>query len=449
MNFYLFITLLFALQGLYWFVGRRSSKTMEGQNDYFLAGKKVGFFPLMMTFLATQVGGGVALGSADEAYRFGWPIFLYPAGVALGLIVLGSGIGRRLASFQVSTVAEILEVTYRSSKLKKIASGLSIISLFMILAAQIIASHKFLTSLGLTNDLLFIAFWSVVILYTVQGGLRAVISTDMMQAGVFSIIFVLCFAVAASSGASNIMQWPEVQSFAAVSSQMSGWLLMPLLFMVIEQDMGQRCFAGNSPRTVSLAALWAGIIAMGIGLVPIFFGVLAKSLGLVIPEKSSVLMFTIEKTLNPWIAACAGCAILAAIISTATSLINAISCNVSNDFKRKTSSIRSVRMITAAISIAGIAFAFYFNDIVGLLIQSYELSVSCLAVPILAALFKKRGNPLSAYLAIALGAGGFCLFRIWSLELPREIASIVLSLAGYGSGEAIAYLQSRELKGSA
>src|ERR1700722_17712789 len=107
MNIYLFVILLFCLQFFYWMLGKRASKGVMDQEEYFLAGKSVSFFPLMMTFLATQVGGGVILGAAEEAYRYGWSVLLYPLGAALGLIVLGIGAGRKLAGLGVNTIAEI------------------------------------------------------------------------------------------------------------------------------------------------------------------------------------------------------------------------------------------------------------------------------------------------------------------------------------------------------
>lgn len=444
MNIPVFISLLFGLQAIYWYIGRRASKNVKDRNDYFLAGKSVRFFPLMMTFLATQVGGGVVLGSADEAYQYGWPVIFYPLGAALGLILLGSGIGRRLAKFPVSTVAQIFEVAYRSPRLKKIASLLSIISLFMVLVAQVIASSKFLMSVGFNSMPLFIAFWSIVIVYTVQGGLKAVISTDIAQATVFSIVFLLCFGLVALADPASSFHLPQVEQFASVTSKLSGWLLMPLLFMAIEQDMAQRCFAGSSPRTISKATIWAGIGTLIIGVVPIYFGVLAKTMGLEVAKGSSVLMTAIEATTHPWVCALVGCAILAAIISTATSLINAISSNLSCDFIKDTGNIRGVRIITAGISIAAIFFAMFFDNVVDMLIQSYDLSVSCLFVPIIFALFKKQGNTLSALLSILLGAAGFCLFRMIEAPIPRELASIVLSLAGYGVGELVAKYRKQE-----
>lgn len=441
MSLTIFISMLLCLQCVYWVVGRRSARRVRGKEDYFLAGKGVRFFPLMMTFLATQVGGGGILGSAEEAYLFGWPVLLYPLGMALGLILLGCGVGRKLAKFRVSTVAQIFEVAYGSPWLKRAASILSMVSLFMVLVAQIIASHKFLVSLGLSHTGLFIAIWAVVMLYTVQGGLRAVISTDIVQAGFFSLVFLLCFGVVlAIEPSTALMQMPQVASFTKVSSKLCGWLLMPLLFMLIEQDMAQRCFAGASARTVSRASFWAGVCTMVICTVPVFLGSLASVAGVEVAQGGSVLMAVVAKTTNPWISALVGCTVLAAILSTATSLINAISSNLSNDFTlsifRKVDPLRLARGITAIISMGAIFVAFCFNSIVDLLIQSYELSVSCLFVPIVMALFNwEGGRARSALLAMVCGGLGFFLFRIYPIPFPKELASIALSWIGYAIGE--------------
>jgi len=447
MDFKIFICMLFLLQLIYFVVGRYSSKGITDQKDYFLAGKNVQFFPLMMTFIGVVIGGGMVLGSAEEAYLYGWSIFLYPLGGALGLIVLGAGIGKRLAEFPVSTVAQICEVAYKSSMLKKAASLFSICSLFMILVGQIIGSSKFLVSLGLNNTPLFVFFWAIVIIYTVQGGLKAVISTDLVQALFFMGVFLLCFGyVIYYEPLVSEIPMPNVENLGLVSSKLTGWLLMPLLFMVIEQSIGQRCFAAASPKIVSQATMAAGFCTIIISIVPLFFGILAKTMQLQVPTGGSVLMSAIIETTNPILSAMVGCAVLAAIISTATALINAISSNISSDFNLsgfKCCSMRLVRGITCSISIAAIIFAFFLDNILDILMQSYELSVSCLFIPIFIALFKKQGNFISACLAMIFGAIGFMLFRIYPIQFPKELASILLSLFGFIVGEVIVYYRQK------
>lgn len=449
MNLVVFISMLCALQLIYWGIARRASKEIQNGADYFLAGKNVQFFPLMMTFVGVIVGGGVVLGAAEEAYLYGWPVFLYPLGSALGLIVLGLGIGRRLAQFQVTTVAQIFEVVYNSSGLKMAASCLSVVSLFMILVGQIIASSKFLVSLGLDSPLLFVTFWVIIVIYTSQGGLKAVISTDLAQASLFTLVFlgsfvyVNLFSPIQTTG--PVLQW---EAFEPVSSKLAGWLLMPLLFMVIEQDIGQRCFAGSSPKVVSRAAFAAGICVLIVCIIPIFFGVLTQSMNLTVPAGGSVLMTAVSASLPETLAALVGCAILAAIISTATALMNAISSNISSDFEiqqfKTANGVRLMQLLTAVISLFALAAASFFDNIVDMLIQSYELSVCCMFVPIFAALFKRKGNFFSALLAFCAGAFGFILFRLYPIEFPREIASLGFSLIGFISGEIVAALVRRE-----
>jgi len=442
MDFTAFILILLGLQLICLFVGSQSAKQSETQEDYFLAGKKIRFFPLMMTFLATQVGGGLILGAAEEAYKFGWIVLLFPLGSCLGLTALGLGIGKRLSQFQVTTVAQIFEVNYGSPALRKMASTLSIVSLFAIFIAQIIASNKFMISLGVENPLWFFLFWGIVIAYTCLGGLKAVVATDMIQAGFFAAIFFFSIGYALyalKAPAAEVLIGSDFQEqFAFGSSRLTGWLLMPFLFMMIEQDMGQRCFAAESPKTVSRATLWAALATFLVSLVPIAFGILAKSQGLEIPAGGSVLMVAIQQLTSPLVTSFVSCAVLVAIISTADSLINAISSNLSQDFgsvNPKIHSIRFSQLISAFIAILGIFCSFYFNNIVDLLVLSYELSVSCLFVPLVFALFKKQGNKLSAALAILGGVAGFVIVRTIPFETGGEIFSLILSLSGYGVGE--------------
>lgn len=447
MNFTVFISVLFGLQLVCLFIGSKIAKAVSSQEDYYLAGKGLGFFPLFMTFLATQIGGGMILGATDEAYKYGWYVLLYPLGGCLGFLMLAAGLGKKMYQYKVSTVAQIFEVVYKSAALKKVASLLSIVSLFMILVGQIIASKKFMIGIGFDHDGLFVACWAIVIVYTVIGGLQAVVATDIIQALFFLAVFFGCFAFALFM---SPMSFSEVidsgikgEAFTFNSDKFCGWLLMPLLFMIIEQDMGQRCFAAKSGRVVSWAAGCAAICIISVCIIPIYFGVLGKSMGVDVAEGSSVLMTMSMISTSPVLSALMGCAVLAAIISTADSLINAISSNLTQDFQLPFGkrSVKASRWITAGISFAGIFVSFYFNNVVDLLILSYELSISCLFVSVFAAMFKRDGNWLAAVLSIALGAAGFVIFRTIPIWIPKEIASLGLSALGYALGEAIVRLK--------
>lgn len=440
MNTTIFLGVLALLQLICLWVGKRASNNLRDQQDYFLAGKEVHFFPLLMTFVATQIGGGLVLGAAEEAYQFGWTVLLYPLGACLGFVVLAVGIGKKLARFSVSTVAELLEVVYGSSLLKKMGSFLSIISLFMILMAQVIASRKFMMSLGIDNTLLFLAFWGIVIIYTVMGGLKAVVSIDIIQALFFITVFTFGLGYILYTGSFSLPAvieggWKS-EAFDFNTAKLSGWLLMPLLFMVIEQDMAQRCFAASSPRVVTRAAGYAAVCTLLVCIIPVFVGILGKQAGIVVPAGSSVFMDVVQALTHPYLAAFIGCAVLMAVLSTAISLLNAVSSNLSQDFDfglKGTQSVQLSRKMTAGIGLLAVGGSFYVGEIVDLLIQSYELSVYCLFIPVCVALFKSKGNSTSAWMAFIFGAVGFCLTRFVSFEIiPKEVICLVLSAMGCG-----------------
>ncbi|MFI0434363.1 MAG: sodium:solute symporter [Parachlamydiaceae bacterium] len=440
MSISLFVCLLILLQFICLWASKKSSSGMEDQQDYFLASKDVRFFPLLMTFIATQIGGGLVLGAAEEAYQFGWLVLLYPLGACLGFVVLALGIGKRLARFPVSTVAELLEVVYGSTLLKKAASLLSIISLFMILIAQVIASRKFMGSLGVDNSFFFLAFWAIVIAYTVMGGLKAVVSIDIIQAVFFIVVFALGLGYILYTGSFHFIEIVEAgwrgDAFDFNSNKLSGWLLMPLLFMVIEQDMAQRCFAASSPRIVTKAAAYAALSTFLVSIIPVFIGILGKQTGVVVPLGSSVFMDVAQAFTNPYIAAIIACAVLMAVLSTAISLLNAVSSNLSQDFnfivKKGERALQFSKRMTAGIGLLAVGGSFFAGEIVALLIQSYELSVYCLFIPVCVALFRPKGEALSAWMALIFGAAGFCMTRMIVFDLvPKEVICLSLSGAGY------------------
>ena len=361
----------------------------------------------------------------------------------LGFVVLALGIGKKLARYQVSTVAELLEVFYGSAVLKKMASILSIASLFMILIAQVIASRKFMVSLGIDHNLLFLGFWGIVIIYTVMGGLKAVVKIDIIQALYFILVFAGAFGMILYTGSFSLSQVIEEgwrgEAFDFDTAKLSGWLLMPLLFMVIEQDMAQRCFAARSPRVVTKAAGYAALCTLVVCVFPVFIGILGKQAGVASQAGSSIFMDAIQTLTNPYMSALVACAVLMAVLSTAISLLNAVSSNLSQDFDfdgaRSEQSVQLSRKITAGIGLAAVGGSFYAGEIVSLLIQSYELSVYCLLIPVCVALFKQRGNSLSAWVAFACGGMAFCLTREYSYVIPKEIVCLAVSGIGYAGAE--------------
>jgi SSS family solute:Na+ symporter len=440
MNQTLFWLLIIGLQLVCLVIAYLASKKQTTRSDYYLAGRTMPFFPLLMTFVATQVGGSLILGSAEDAYYKGWEIIFYPLGAICGFFLLATFLGRRLAALPVSTVAQIFEYSYGSKNLKKLASLLSIVTLFMITVAQVLASQKFLAALHIDHPVWFLAFWTIVFIYTMWGGLAGIAGIDVVQASFFIVVFAASlFDVFATKSITQL-------DLSALSSAGSldphiwiSWFLMPCLFMLIEQDMAQRCFSAKTPAVVRRAALGSALLIFLICIVPISFGLLGKAGGIEVPQGHSVLITLVQAMTSPTLTAAVACAVMMAIISTAVSLIHSISSNLTQDFQPTTTStprqLMVSRLVTLAIGFAALFVSTYFDNIVSLVIQSYELSVACLFVPVLMSLLKKQNGPLPATLAIAFGAASFLLFRIIDAPIPKELIELSASAIGFALGQ--------------
>jgi len=189
MDALLFLTVFGCLGALYFFLALRASKKVTTDTDYFVASRSLNTLQITCNLIATQLGGGMLLGTAASAYEKGYFGILYTLGMALGFILLSCGIASRLQQFKVTTTAELFETQYGSPTLKKIASLLSIITLFGILIAQVVGFKSLMAAVGFGSGFIVLPFWLSVIAYTMIGGLRAITINDMVQLGIITATF--------------------------------------------------------------------------------------------------------------------------------------------------------------------------------------------------------------------------------------------------------------------
>lgn len=446
MEISLFLTIFFSLATLYLFIGLRAARHITSNVDYFLAGRNLGLWPITFTLVATQIGGGMLLGTSEQAYKIGFYGILYTLGIALGFIILGSGLAARLQSLNVSTTAELFETRYCSTGLKKIASLLSILTMCGIFISQVTASRGLLLGLGITHEWIFLLLWAFIITYTMIGGLHAVAFSDIAQVTfiiiVFTSIFGYClynepisFFTAAAEGYKQNLFSLEGLSF----TKLLPIVLMPALFSLIEQDLAQRFFAARTKKIAAGAAIGASVLITLFALIPIYFGMKAQLMGLNIPANTSPLIPVLELLTHNIVLILALCGIIAALTSTADSLLCAVSSNLAQDFDFSWLGIKQSltfsKIITLIIGIVGVGASYFVTeDIIEILVASYELSVSCLLVPLLICYFTKKVNRNAAWGSVIFGLIGFILFRLVPVSVAKEVATLLLSLVGYGLG---------------
>ncbi|MBT4856432.1 sodium:solute symporter family protein [bacterium] len=434
MNFY-FVSIFTVLTIVYLYLGYVASKRISTLKDYFLAGKNLGLMSLVATLVATQLGSGTLLGIAQKSYEVGFYGIIYALGISLGFIILSMGFASRMQSLNVATTAELFETRYGSVTLKQIASILSIITLCGILIGQIVASREFIfgvfQSQSMGTEAIFLLFWVFIIAYTILGGLEAVVITDVFQLYYIIIVFSGIFVYAlwqdpvSFFSSSNMM---NVQAkFNITYSELATFLptlIAPALFSLIEQDLAQRFFSARTKSIAASSAIISSVFMILFAVIPIYFGMQAKLLKLTIPAGSNPLIPSLQYYAGNFFFALLICGLIAAITSTADSLLCAVSSNVAQDFKlsfmgNKQSILRS-QWITLVVGVSMLLLSYFINaGIIDILISSYSISISTLFVPLVICYFKSDVKKSAAWASVITGGLSQIFFWFYPIFLAE------------------------------
>jgi SSS family solute:Na+ symporter len=386
MNMFMFFGCLALLIFLSLLIGGHQKKKQQTDQDFYLSGRSLNYFGLTLSFLATQLGGGALIGAAQAAYEQGIYAIFYAIGLSLGLLILSTGIGSKFRTLDISTLPELFTKFYDSKWLRVVAGGISLVSLSLILVAIGVAARKFFLTMGLTSEIWFILFTCAGIFYTVIGGLSAVVKTDILQ-GLFIALVLLA--------ALFFVDIPVVGSIETALTDKSipwvDWILMPMLFVIIGQDMSQRCFAAKHPKIVSFATASSGILLLGLSVIPVVLGLAARQGLLGATFDQSVLMTYVMQASSGSFSALFAVAVLMAILSTMDSLICSISAHISYDLLpflgMKQQKVWVARLITFLVGVIAMICSIGFQDIISLMVQAYKFSIFTLLAPILVTVF--------------------------------------------------------------
>lgn len=410
----------------YFIVGIIASRKIANVNDYLFAGKNLSLAKVAFGLVAVHLGGGLILGTSQKAYELGIIGIFYTIGITLGFVLLACGWAAKLQILQIDTIAELFQKYYKSITLRKIASFISIITLSGILVAQIIALKGLLSAIGAYNEYIFLGVWLLIIVYTLIGGLHAVAIIDSIQVAFIIVVLTALFIYFITIDPSSINKIFNIQksyfdntNYINLKSMFLQYLpviVAPALFSCIEQDLAQKFLAAKSSKVATQAAIMAGAIITMLALIPVYFGMIMKYYNPALDNNSSPFIAFMANNTNQVIFAIIICAIIAAITSTADSLLCAISSNISQDFefsifKIKDKLLRS-KMITLFTGLVALLSSYIVKpDIINIIIKSYEISICTLLMPIVYSVLihDSKFSKKNAYFSIIAGALGFII----------------------------------------
>src|SRR6476469_11117530 len=203
----IFLAYMLAILGIGFFAARRGTRT---KRDYFLAGDKLPWWMIGGSIVAANISSHQLVGSMGVAYSRGFVAILTEWGaVLLGFNALLWIFLPYYLRNGFYTMPEFLQKRFGAAA----RTNYSILVVFTYIFVEI-GAVLYLGALSLHSLLGIPMVWSVVVLasatglYTILGGLRAVIWTEMLQLGVLilGMIALSFFTIRAAGGISAVLE---------------------------------------------------------------------------------------------------------------------------------------------------------------------------------------------------------------------------------------------------
>jgi Na+/proline symporter len=171
------------------FAGRRAMRE-KTLSDFYLAGRNIGFFVLLLTLFATQYSGNSMSGFPGQTYRRGLSYIMsvtFMVGIVAGYTLFAPRLFSIARRYRFLTPTDFLNHRFNSRSLNYLSATIFSITLFNFLLAQLMAmGHAFS---GLTHGRISFTWGvlggaAVILIYELLGGMRAVAWTDVLQGSI-------------------------------------------------------------------------------------------------------------------------------------------------------------------------------------------------------------------------------------------------------------------------
>ncbi len=426
-------------------------KSKNSPTDYFLANRNLGWWVIGASILASNVGSEHIVGLAGSAGASGTVLGHYELHSWI-VLILGWVFVPFYMRSMVYTMPEFLERRF-NAKARRL---LSIIQLLSYVIAK--ASVTIFAGALVFNQILGVEFWTGAIIlvivtgvYTIFGGLHAVMYTEAIQAFVLLIgsavlLFVGLDKVGGWNALMSAVPAEKLNMFRPLSDPEFPWLgilfaspIVGIWYWCTDQHIVQRCLAGRNEREARRGTIFAAylkLLPFFIFLIPGLIAYVLHSKGqLILPEKNGVTDYNaafpamVEQIMPMGLRGLLAGGLLAALMASLASVYNACSTLFTMDIYQKMKPeasgkelVRVGRIATGVVVILGMVWIPMMGRISSTLYTYLQSVQSYLAPPIAAVfllgVFFKRLNAKGAYTAMVIG---FILGLIkLTLELFQE-----------------------------
>ncbi len=423
-------------------IGICAGRHIRTLSDYAVAGRSYGAIVIFATLAASFIGGGFSIGNAERVFRVGIVNIVALWGFSLKEILVARYIAPRMARYgRAISVGDIMEVHY--GKTAKVFTGLfGFILCAGILGAQVGAiGYVFHLFLGIDRLWGILLGCGIVIAYATIGGMRSVIWTDVIQFATLAvgIPLTLYFGVREAGGLVAIREALPTGHLAlptepaALAALMSLFLTF-LLGETLVPPYVQRLLIGRDAKQVSRGTFYSGLFSAPFFAITGLIGIVALALDPRL-DPNLAMPYVIRQALPPVLQGVVIAAVIAIIMSSADSFLNAAAISIANDvvgpLRRSPLPARTqlalARAATLVVGVLAVVFAVSIESVLGILIYAYNFWAPTILVPLALAILGVRVSP-RRFLGGA--AAGIVAAIVWSYGLgkPWSIDGLVVGV---------------------
>ena len=434
---------LLALIGMGWYFSKRE----KGTDDYFLAGKRIPWWAAGMSIFATQLSAISFLGMPAVSYSTNWVIF---PGKLTALLIFPIVIFLYLPFFRrlnITTAYQYLEKRFNVTV--RLYGSVSFIFFQLVRMAIVVYLPALALSAvtGINVSTCIIVMGVLATVYTVMGGMEAVIWTDVLQLFVLvggmlvalGMILVqeggpvAIYETAAADAKLHMFEWTWDHTRLATWSVLLGTFALQFGPFTTDQAVIQRYLTTKSEKAAARSLILNGSMSLPYGLLVTAFGTCLyvffkhnPGLLTVGMKNDAVLPLFVAQKLPPGVCGLVIAGVFAASMSTLDSGMHSIATAVTTDFyrrfrpgaaDRRCLTVARVSTVIAGLVGTAIALGLATMSIESLFMQFQKMLAlisSGLVGVFMLGIFTKRGNWIGALTGAAAGIGSLVYLRYFT-----------------------------------
>lgn len=308
-------------------VALRATRT---EADYWIAGGDLGWFTGGATLAATHTSAGTFVGTIGVMYTAGWSFGWVLLSIPLAYWFMAAVLAPRFTRQRELTLPAFMETRYYGKGIRGLAAVIVLVATVIYVQAQIVAG-------GLIANLVFgiplqtgmVIFTAVLLVYTVAGGMMAVVYTDAFQLVVMALgaILAVPLALRQLDGAGGLLSLvesahPLVFSWEAMPASLL--LTMGLSFFlggIATPEKVIRLYAMKDMATIRRGVLFAIVMILAMNLLVFVLALAAIVLFPQLPTGDLAMPMVATAVLPATLGAIMLAAVTAAMMSTVDSLL--------------------------------------------------------------------------------------------------------------------------------